>query len=418
MQEAENKRSTAADQEEIKALTLTLKDISRQEKKAAAELRALQQTNHELQKQIQFLPENADDPKALRDRNHYLDSILQPLAAEHASLLNVEQLQSTAFTAVELDTNAYRAEADALRAKINEIKDQIAVGKEASSSRARISRKAHSLAVQRELRRLQEENNFLSTNLRLLRENLRGAGAGSGPRSKGARRKVNGKGKSKGKGKHSRAITAAKGHRQSNNAGQSSGAEDSDDDSYASDEFKDIDVHDSARQFAPLSPAAKMRAMSILGARLQSAENKKSPMRGGYGGGPRMRHGITKKGSKAARGPRTGGGGAARGQPPLTGGPGVNIEQSIEEQEQVLMRKRSSLLEVCMNEQAISVCVGLCEWWWWWCCCCCWYGCGGDDSAFVGGGGEYASVRKSTVRGAGWLRRLLGLNQSCLPPWC
>ena len=338
LREAEEKRDTSSIQNEINALTLTLKDVSNREKKIAAEFRKLQETNHDLQREIQCLPENADDPKALRDRNHYLDSILKPLAAEHASLKNVEQLQTTAFEKVELETNAFRAEAETLHTRIRDLKDEITAAKEKISSQE--GRDAKRKAIRKELRRVQEENNFLSTNLKLLRENLKGVIRG--PRS--VKKKKSG---SSGKGRKGSSKKSKQRRRSNNNGGLSSGAE-NDSDSYGSDGFHSSDDDTSARGDAnsaagvgPLSPMARKRAMSILGARLHSADNKKlSPMRGGAYSGPRMRR------NRQAHSNHTPGRGGA--SPVNSGGDLAqeqDVDQSIQEQEQHLMRKRSSLLE-------------------------------------------------------------------------
>ena len=312
-------------------MSANLKEVTQTENKLAAELRNLQEKNTLLQKQIQNLPENSDDPKTLRDRNHYLDSVLRPLAAENGSLLNVEKLQTTAFTAVELEANAYRVEVDKLKSKIVELKDEINASKEAQVSRSKLKRQEKIKSVHRELRRIQEENNFLSTNLRLLRENLKGYGPPvRGPRA----------------AKHKRAIADSKKHRRhhtSNNGTDGSGSDS--DDSYGSDGFNsDDDGHSDSKSngAVALSPSARQRAMSILDARLHSAENKRSPMRGRYG--PRQRKGR----ARVTHGPPGRGG-------PTPAHPGPN-SVSIEQKEDSLLRKKASLQEVRYNVSLVEHC--------------------------------------------------------------
>ncbi len=78
----------------------------------------MQDTNQQLLREMQNVPESSDDPKALRDRDHYLESVVTPLRAEHASLKNVSDMQTSAFERVELETNAYRTEAEKLKAEV------------------------------------------------------------------------------------------------------------------------------------------------------------------------------------------------------------------------------------------------------------------------------------------------------------
>ena len=319
---AEEKKQQNEASYDLSDIRKQLKHVNGRERKLAIELRKLQDKNRQLLKEIQMLPDNVDDPKALRDRNNFLRSVLRPLVAENQSLMNVHQIQTEAFTSVELETNAYRVEAGKLKSKINELKDQLAATRESEASRIRLSREIKAKAGHKELRRIQEENNFLATNLRLLRENVR---QHSGPRSKNTAKKT------PKAAKHKRAIRAAKLH--SNNGGHSSASE-SDDDSYASDDFPDDDGQAPAvNGMVGMSPAARQRALSILGARLRSADNKKiSPIRRN---GPRTKGGKNLK-SQSTKNKR---------QPPHRPTAPHLDEDTIDQLEEKLLRKRAAITE-------------------------------------------------------------------------
>lgn len=125
----EKNRRNEAVEKEVMMLEKSLKQFKQHEKRQLTELKVLQDTNKEvslpscpilvttkfrtrytflifsvhyspnfieqLLKRIQLLPEKADDPRTLKNKNRYLESLIQPLRAEHSSLLNVEQLQMT-----------------------------------------------------------------------------------------------------------------------------------------------------------------------------------------------------------------------------------------------------------------------------------------------------------------------------------